>query len=129
MTSRSRGGAGCHVQPQAPCLDSDSNDVDTSTTVNMFICIFLKVVKAKLSEDSSYHCRCNATTSELIDMGFATLDQKILLSSIHERLHLHKGSDWANVEEDVESEVDEEVEEKRNEFCCVVCGKKFKSDK
>nr|GEV52084.1 DnaJ heat shock N-terminal domain-containing protein [Tanacetum cinerariifolium] len=34
---------------------SDSNDVDTSTEVNMFICIFLKVVKAKLLEDSSYH--------------------------------------------------------------------------
>ncbi|GKE56554.1 cytochrome P450 [Tanacetum coccineum] len=52
-----------------------------------------------------------------------------MLSSIHERLHLHKRSDWANVEEDVDSEVDEEVEEKKNEFCCVACGKKFKSDK
>ncbi|GKG48079.1 DnaJ heat shock N-terminal domain-containing protein, partial [Tanacetum coccineum] len=49
--------------------------------------------------------------------------------SIHERLHLHKRSDWANVEEDVDSEVDKEVEEKRNEFCCVACRKKFKSDK
>ncbi|GKA21707.1 cytochrome P450 [Tanacetum coccineum] len=119
--------------------DSNSNDVDTSTTLNMFICIFLKVVKEKISEDSSYHWYDGPMTgaaiatirykSEVSNIFSKALPVVILLSSIHERLHLHKRSDWANVEEDVDSEVDEEVEEKRNEFCCVACGKKFKSDK
>ncbi|GKE89778.1 DnaJ protein JJJ1, partial [Tanacetum coccineum] len=48
-----------------------------------------------------------------------------------ERAMAYEVPDWAKVEEDVESEVEEEVEveEKRNEFYCVACGKKFKSDK
>nr|GFC76747.1 DnaJ protein JJJ1 homolog [Tanacetum cinerariifolium] len=48
-----------------------------------------------------------------------------------ERAMAYEVPDWAKVEEDVESEVQEEVEveDKRNEFYCVACGKKFKSDK
>ena len=38
--------------------------------------------------------------------------------------------EWAKVDEDVEEVVEEEVEERENEeLYCVLCKKKFKSDK
>ncbi|KAL6183018.1 hypothetical protein ACLB2K_044429 [Fragaria x ananassa] len=49
-----------------------------------------------------------------------------------ERAMAFEEPEWAKAEEDEEEEVDEEEEEeerKRNELYCVVCGKKFKSEK
>lgn len=50
-----------------------------------------------------------------------------------ERAMAYEEPEWAKVEEDgeVEEWIEEEVEEKRNdkEFYCVLCGKKFKSEK
>ncbi|KAL8547077.1 hypothetical protein ACS0TY_006705 [Phlomoides rotata] len=46
-----------------------------------------------------------------------------------EKAKSYEEPEWAKVEEDEEDEADSEVEEKRKEFYCVVCSKKFKSDK
>lgn len=46
-----------------------------------------------------------------------------------EKAKSYEEPEWAKVEETEEDEADNEVEEKRNEFYCVVCSKKFKSDK
>ncbi|KAL7605454.1 DNAJ protein JJJ1 homolog [Lactuca sativa] len=48
-----------------------------------------------------------------------------------ERARLYEEPDWAKMEDSDEVVVEEEEEEdeRKNEFYCVVCGKKFKSDK
>ncbi|CAH1422419.1 unnamed protein product [Lactuca virosa] len=48
-----------------------------------------------------------------------------------ERARLYEEPDWAKMEDSGEVVVEEEEEEdeRKNEFYCVVCGKKFKSDK
>ncbi|XP_057517297.1 DNAJ protein JJJ1 homolog [Amaranthus tricolor] len=47
-----------------------------------------------------------------------------------ERARMYEEPDWAKVEEVEDFEVEEEQgEEEREEFYCVACGKKFKSDK
>ncbi|KAI3766931.1 hypothetical protein L2E82_17010 [Cichorium intybus] len=48
-----------------------------------------------------------------------------------ERARLYEEPDWAKMEDsdEVVMEEEEEEDERKNEFYCVVCGKKFKSDK
>ncbi|XP_044487051.1 DNAJ protein JJJ1 homolog [Mangifera indica] len=52
-----------------------------------------------------------------------------------ERASRYEEPEWARISDEVENdvgfeeEVEEENEKKRNEFYCVVCGKKFKSEK
>ncbi|KAL6554719.1 hypothetical protein OROHE_007458 [Orobanche hederae] len=47
-----------------------------------------------------------------------------------EKARNYEEPEWAKVEEDVENdEAEDVVEEKRRQFYCVVCSKKFKSDK
>ncbi|EPS62666.1 hypothetical protein M569_12123, partial [Genlisea aurea] len=48
-----------------------------------------------------------------------------------EKARNYEDPDWAKVEEldEEEEEVEDELEEKRQEFYCVACSKKFKSDK
>ncbi|CAA0815318.1 DNAJ heat shock N-terminal domain-containing protein [Striga hermonthica] len=46
-----------------------------------------------------------------------------------EKARNYEEPEWAKVEVIEDDEVEDVVEEKRNEFYCVVCSKKFKSDK